>query len=185
MNEWLDDFYGEGYRTTLLAAFGPLFARFARSLSGTEAGAISADFVSSLAASYVDHHLNSSRIQLQELVKEVESGGDLLDALTGRFDEWQETRPDKVAANETRRASNALAVQQLREAGVERKVWTTGGDSCPFCAELDGTVVEIDRPFFTPDDEYQPKGADAPMTFTSSIGHPPIHQGCGCSIEAG
>lgn len=184
MNEWLDDFYGEGYRSTLLAAFGPLFTRFARSLSGTEVGAISSDFVSALAASYVDHHLNSSRIQLQEIVKGVESG-ELVEALTGRFDEWTETRPDKVAANETRRASNALAVQQLRESGAERKVWTASGNSCPFCAGLDGTVVEIDRPFFTPDDEYNPEGAESPMTFTSSIGHPPIHQGCACSIEAG
>jgi hypothetical protein len=68
---------------------------------------------------------------------------------------------------------------------VQRKVWASSGGSCPYCTQLDGRTVEVEREFFTPDDSYQPEGAETPLTFTSSIGHPPIHQGCDCSVVPG
>ena len=186
MNEWLDDFYGSAdLRATLIAAFGPLFLRYAREVSGaTEAdGGFAEDFAEALAGTYVAHHLGSSRAQLQQVLDEAD--GNELALLTKRMDEWAETRAAKVAANETLRAANAVTLQQFKDAGVTRKVWASSGGSCPFCSGLDGTTVEVERDFFTPDDTYQPEGADEPLTFTSSIGHPPIHQGCDCSIVAG
>jgi hypothetical protein len=111
-----------------------------------------------------------------------EAGDDkALDALRARFAEWADKRPAKVASNETVRAANALAVERMRSEGVVTKVWASSGGSCPYCSNLDGTAVEIERPFFTPADEYNPEGAETPLTFTSDIGHPPVHQGCDCS----
>jgi hypothetical protein len=71
----------------------------------------------------------------------------------------------------------------MKTRGVTRKVWVASGGSCPYCTGLDGRTVAIEEAFFTPDDEYSPEGAESPMTFTSSIGHPPVHQGCDCSIS--
>jgi hypothetical protein len=182
--EWLDDFYGsDDLRSTLLRSLGPLFAAYALEVWGGP-GQPPKAFVDALAASYTDHHLNSSRIQLQEVVKEAGQAGALL-ALAARFDEWAEKRPAKVAANETVRTGNAIAVERMRSEGVVTKRWASSGGACPYCSKLDGTTVEIERPFFTPDDSFQPEGAETPLTFTTNIGAPPVHQGCACSVVPG
>jgi hypothetical protein len=186
--EWLDDFYNsDDMRSTLLRTLGPVFSAYALDVWRADGGKGDPPqaFVGGLVASYIDHHLNSSRIQLQELLKATDETG-ALDALRGRLDEWAEKRPGKVAANETVRAANALAVERMRSEGVVIKRWaSSGSDTCPYCASLNGTAVEIERPFFTDSDTYQPEGAETPLTFTSSIGHPPVHQGCDCSVVPG
>ncbi len=179
MNEWLEEFYASEEMTEgLRRSFVPLFAAYARTLVDEPDEA----FVAGLAAAFIQHYLDSSRAQLQEVLA---GADDPVAALTQRMDEWVEKRPGKVAMNETIRAANAVRLDAMRREGVTRKVWASSGGSCPFCSGLDGTTVEIERDFFTPDDTYQPEGADEPLTFSSSIGHPPIHQGCDCSIVAG
>jgi hypothetical protein len=174
--QWLDDFYGDPeLRSTLLESFLPAFSGYVSEAVG---GPVASSFIQALAESYVDRHLGSSRAQLQEVLKDDES----LAALQARFDEWEEKRPTKVAKNELVRSANAAQVEQMRSRGVTRKVWVASGGSCPYCTGLDGRVVGIEETFFTEGDEYSPEGAESPMTFTSSIGHPPVHQGCDCSI---
>ena len=115
MIQWLDDFYGsDDMRDTLLRSFGPIFAAYALEVWIAEGGigAPSAPFVAGLVAAYTDHHLGSSRAQLQELLKQTDEAG-ALDALRNRFDEWEEKRPAKVAANETIRTGNAIAVERM------------------------------------------------------------------------
>lgn len=187
MIEWLDEFYGsEDLRRTLTRAFGPLFGEYAQAIWLAEGGkgAPSPEFVTALAESYTSHHLASSRAQLQEVVKGAGAGGAFA-ALQARFDEWTDKRPAKVAANETVRTANAIAVERMRSEGVVTKRWASSGGACPYCKNLDGTAVAVTRPFFTPDDSYQPEGAETPLTFTSEIGAPPVHQGCVCSVVPG
>lgn len=185
MIEWLDAFYRSAEtRGALLGALGPLFTRYARDVWAAEGGTGEppAEFVAGLVGAYVDHHLDSSRIQLQEVL------GDAVDplaAIEGRTGEWLDKRPAKMALNETIRAANAIALERIRSSGAERKVWRSSGGSCPYCSSLDGRTVAVEESFFTPDDSFQPEGAEAPLTFTNSIGHPPVHQGCDCSVVAG
>jgi hypothetical protein len=175
--QWLDEFYGDPeLRSTLMESFLPAFSSYVSEAVG---GPVASSFITALAESYVDRHLGSSRAQLQEVLKDNES----LEALQARFTEWEEKRPGKVARNELVRSANAAQVEQMKTRGVTRKVWVASGGSCPYCTGLDGRTVAIEEAFFTPDDEYSPEGAESPMTFTSSIGHPPVHQGCDCSIS--
>jgi hypothetical protein len=175
--EWLDEFYGsDDLRNSLETSFLPLFTSYAITLTSKPDNA----FVAGLVASFVDRYLGSSRAQLQEIAK----GDDPLTGLAARFDEWREKRPSKIAVNETVRVANALAVEEMRSAGVTRKVWQSSGGSCPYCTSLNGKVLEIEQHFFDPGDELNPEGAE-PMTFTSAIGHPPVHQGCDCSVVPG
>lgn len=186
MIQWLDEFYGsDDLRSSLLQALGPLFAAYALDVWRSDGGVGDPPqaFVTALAASYTDHHLDSSRAQLQEVLKD--AGPDALTALRERFTEWAEKRPAKVAANETVRTANAISLERMRSEGVVTKRWASSGGSCPYCTKLDGTEVEIERAFFTPDDTYQPEGAETPLTFTTHIGHPPVHQGCDCSVVPG
>lgn len=178
MIQWLDEFYGDpDLRSNLMEAFLPAFSGYVSEAVG---GPVAAEFIQSLAEAYVQHHLDSSRIQLQEVLQDAD---DPRKALVDRFAEWEEKRPTKVARNELVRAANAAQVQSMRERGVTRKVWVSSGGSCPYCTGLDGRTVSIEESFFTPDDEYNPDGAESPLTFASNIGHPPVHQGCDCSIE--
>ena len=185
MIQWLEDFYGsDDLRSSLLQAIAPLFAAYALDVWRADGGIGEPPqaFVAALAASYTDHHLDSSRAQLQEVLKDSPDG---LAALRERFTEWADKRPAKVAANETVRTANALALERMRSEGVVTKVWAASGGSCPYCTGLNGTAVEIERDFFTPDDSYHPEGADTPLTFTTTIGHPPCHAGCDCSVVPG
>jgi hypothetical protein len=178
--DWLQDFYDDpALRETLMRSFLPVFSSYVREATG---GPVAAPFVQALAESYVDRHLGSSRAQLQEVVK---GADDPLAALTARFDEWEQKRPEKVAKNELVRSANAAQVEQFREAGVTKMVWrASGGKTCPFCTELDGTIISVDGTFFEEGDTLNPEGVTAPIHFESSLGHPPVHQGCVCSVEA-
>lgn len=179
MKEWLEGFYSDpDLRDTLLRSFLPVFSSYVEAATG---GPVAASFVQALAESYVDRHLGSSRAQLQEVV----GGSDNpLADLTARFEEWEAKRPEKVAKNELIRSANAAQVQQMREAGVEKMVWRASGGACPFCNELDGVIISVNGTFFEAGDELNPEGVTAPIHFESTIGHPPVHQGCSCFVEA-
>ena len=179
MNEWLEKFYNDpDLRDTLLRSFLPVFSNYVSEATG---GPVAAAFVQSLAESYVDRHLGSSRAQLQDLVS---GSSDPLKDLAKRFEEWEEKRPEKVAKNELIRSANAAQVQSFRDAGVEKMVWAASGGACPFCQELDGVIISVNGTFFEPGDELNPEGVEHPIHFESTIGHPPVHQGCTCSVEA-
>lgn len=178
MNEWLEEFYGsEELRTILASSYGPLFRSYATQVLDGEPDA---DFLDALIASWVTHYLDSSRAQLQEVLAGAENP---VEALEARFGEWTEKRPGKAAQRELVRVREALAMAQFQSQGVERKAWQTrGSETCPYCRSLNGRTVETSADFFTESDSYQPEGADAPLTFNRSIAHPPIHDGCDCTL---
>lgn len=191
MKEWLDDFYGsDETRQALNVTLGPLFAQLGAevaSLAGSEVGvtapAVSA-FISSVAQTYIANYLDSSRVQLTELLGEADPRA----AIEARLQEWVEKRPGKVADEATFKSANAVTQTVYQDAGVTRKRWNATGKSCPYCRRMDGKVVDIERPFHregdvleVPDSEIATK---AQMNFTHEIGHPPQHSGCDCVIEA-
>ena len=179
MIQWLDDFYNDpDLRRTLMESFLPAISNYVSEATGAP---VAASFIQSLAESYVDRHLGSSRAQLQEVLGASENP---LADLAKRFDEWEEKRPEKVAKNELIRSANAAQVQQFREAGVEKMIWRASGGACPFCNELDGVIISVTGTFFEKGDELAPEGVESPIQFQSTIGHPPVHQGCTCFVEA-
>ena len=59
------------------------------------------------------------------------------------------------------------------------------GDSCPYCEDLDGTVRSKSESFLQAGKEFQPAGADRPLTTSFDLSHPPYHAGCDCTIGPG
>jgi len=177
MIEWLDEFYNDpDLRETTLRSYLPVFSKYV----SDAVGPVSSEFVQALAEGYVERYLGSSRAQLQEIVKDSENP---VADLATRFTEWEEKRPGKVSANETVRAANAATLEQMRVSGVTHKRWVTQG-TCPFCKEMAGRTTTVEKTFVSPGDALHPKGVETAMTITSPIGHPPLHQGCVCSVEA-
>jgi HK97 family phage portal protein len=125
----------------------------------------------------------SSLGQLRSVLNKASGDGvDPLGALQTRFDEWEETRGDKMAMTHTVRESNAMTKEVWRGNGVRKIEWVTHGENCPFCNGLSGKIVGIEQTFAREGEDYQPAGADGALHIRSNIGHPPIHLGCDCSI---
>ena len=180
MIDWLTAFYrDDALRAQVIEAFRPLFLSYAAAVVDNP----SDEFIDSVIIRFVDRYLDSSRAQLQDVINHaVETGADPLAALEQRFGEWVEKRPTKVRNNEIVRTGNAARLQDMRDRGVLKKVWVASGENCPYCSSLDGTVLGVEEVFFNPNDEFQPEGAERALRFNSDKAHPPIHNGCDCSI---
>lgn len=144
------------------------------------------DFVRSYLTAYVARHVGSSQGQLLQVIGEAEQAqADVAATLQTRFDEWQETRPDKTAEWETNQLANAVAKAVFVAAGITRLRWLAFNENCPYCDSLNGRVVGISEWFLPQGGLLQPDGVDVPMTAPrTNVGHPPLHSGCDCAVVA-
>jgi HK97 family phage portal protein len=190
---WLKQFYEE-HRDFWKRQILPVLLSYADQVGadvGTELGedAHSSDdirqFIDQYVAALAAREVGSSQGQLQALLNvallEGENPGEML---TARLDEWEEKRVDKVTGREKNMALNAFVVAFYVLSGVVKKRWLTLGDSCPYCRNLDGTVVGVEEFFLGKDTDYQPDGADRPLNVRFNMGHGPAHGGCDCTVVA-
>lgn len=188
--EWLEDFYKD-QEQKIIRDMHPLFLAFAQAISGAayeeigqepEWNAEMDEFVRQYTENYASRHIFSSQGQIQALLREYELE-QAAEAIEKRTDEWEDRRPDKIAENETVRGNNAVARFVFIAAGITKLIWINQSNGpCPYCEELDGKVVGIDRPFVSAGD-FKPKGAE-PMKIRGNHFHPPLHEGCQCAIRA-
>ncbi len=142
--------------------------------------------VTKFLAQYMDaftvRHINSSKGQLKSLVKKAADNGQTeLEAVEERLDEWEEKRPDKIGLNECVRLAGAIAKAAYSSGGVTRIMWVNmGSQSCPYCNEMDGVVVGIEQNFVSSGGIAEGDGKN--MTVYQNTGHPPLHEGCVCTI---
>ena len=96
---------------------------------------------------------------------------------------WEQRRPGKVALNESIVLSNAVAKLVFVDAGITRLRWAAiGGESCPFCQEMDGKIVGVEQPFVAHDTVLQAEGKSDMKIYKPAL-HPPLHEGCVCQVE--
>ena len=199
-NLWLDTFYSERGASTLpeeafskfirtqmlpvYQTYADVVATAAAEEVDSEVGAAELEvFMRKYVDTYVKRHVSTSQGQIRALIDDPDLvGEDLLAALEKRFDEWVETRPDKIASRETVGAGGAVAKFVYAAAGFTALRWISSGKSCPFCSGLDGQVVGMESNFIDEGQQYQPDGADGPLVPNTDIGHPPAHDGCDCQI---
>lgn len=143
------------------------------------------DFIDQYAQALATRQAGSSHLQLQAILDEkLQDGEDPEPALRERLDEWEEKRANKITRAEVVGALSAFSVAFYVLVGVRRKVWVSLGDSCPYCVALNGRVVEIEKFFIEKDTDFQPEGAERPISIRYSVGHAPAHGGCDCMIMA-
>lgn len=106
----------------------------------------------------------------------------------GLLDDYLAKRKDKYAdsfaMDETVRFGNALARTAYQLLTILTMMWMSTGESCGYCAALDGQVVSTSSNFLPAGNELKPEGETA-FVSESNIGHPPLHGGCDCVIVAG
>lgn len=185
-NTWLNRYYRD-FPETVKTSLGPVLRDLGELVGANAASEVAAeedlDKLQEFLSGYLDtsgkRYAASSRTQLQALVRDAE---DALDAVNARLDEWDEKRADKVATRESVELANSVAKDVWRGAAITAVMWVnTSEKSCPYCTEMDGTVVGIEVAFADDGATLAPDGAE-PMQVDGAKGHPPLHQGCECEL---
>lgn len=192
LNLWLDKYYSdlpEYIRKQITPVYSAFSAAVKKEIAEEVGGADDITdedekFVRSMADVFVKTYVGTSRGNLATSIKAALDAGAPLDAaIEERLAEWEEKRPDKVAAREKVGVSNAVARNLYTLAGITTLTWlAAGGDPCPFCQRLDGSTVDIKQPFVYEGEEIP---EDRGLGITKNMSHPPLHAGCECQIVAG
>ena len=192
LREWLREYYGpERYQRAVAQALLPVLQTFAEQLAPVAADEISGDVpdnLDQLVRGYAENvavrHASSHRDQLLQLMEESPQD-EMQAALDTRLDEWREKAPAKIASRETVEAGGAIAKAVWISGGVQLLRWVGDGENCSLCEEMDGRVVGIEDGFLTHGDVIDPIDGTAPLVVRQNYGHPPLHQGCDCTIIPG
>lgn len=133
----------------------------------------------------VVRYVAASENKLRGLIDAFPDPQELVDRLLERLEHWQATRPEQVARHEATQGGNFLARAAMVAAGATALRWVAFGRTCPLCDSLDGVVVGREEPFLQEGGTVDPGEGTAPLTASRQIAHPPLHDGCDCSIIAG
>ncbi|OGT26072.1 MAG: phage portal protein [Gammaproteobacteria bacterium RBG_16_66_13] len=191
--EGLDEFFAE-HEDFVRREMGPVLLSYAEAVHAEASGDVRAEgglppelevFMAAYLAGFINRWIGSSRGQILSVTGvALAQAGDPVASLADRFTEWLATRPEKTATWETHQAGEAVTSETWRLAGVREKVWSANAGACPLCSELDGQTVEISKFFVGEGQSVEADGAE-PLTTDMGIGHPPLHDGCECSLVPG
>lgn len=168
----------------LMRAYANLAAVEAARKAGGREAVITPHFAQSV-EQYVDIYLNdytaSSLAQLKALIRDADREN-LSAVLAKRVGEWRQRRAGKETRTVSVAALNYYAKDQYRKYGVAKLRWITqGGKACPFCRQMDNTVVGIDDFFVGKGGSVTGEGG-ASMRVKKKVKHPPLHRGCVCAV---
>lgn len=131
-----------------------------------------------------DRYAKRSRLDVQDaLDKELAGDEDAIDELMDKWVDGADTvrsKADRIASAEGVRLGEAAAVAALVSMSVTGFRWNTVGENCPFCDELAGQIVGVERSFVSKGDTVGTGGNT--ITMSSDINHPPLHDGCDCFV---
>ncbi|QQK75086.1 phage portal protein [Salicibibacter cibarius] len=183
---WLSDYYGEE-RETIEQEMAPVMESIGTQVYASvqdELGTAS-DMPTSV-QDFIQDYIQgmAKRISgnsFSRLITQLENNpDDVVSAFQGEFNHWQENRIDSVADEETVRSSGAITTTAFVLLGVVTMRWVSqGSESCPYCQEMNGTVVGVNQKFVNSGDTV---GED--FVTSNDVGHPPLHGGCICEIVA-
>jgi HK97 family phage portal protein len=183
--EWLESF-AEEHAAWMEPRMLPLYQSMAAAMADAARNELEgdiqaedlADFVADYNRAYALRHASSTQGQIAALARDP---GEMepREAIDQRLSEWDETRAEKEADWERQRSSNAITKAAWVLLGVRTVTWrNSGSEDCPYCKEMDGRSASITSRFLSAGDTV------AGFTTRSPVGHPPLHQGCDCFLEA-
>lgn len=143
-------------------------------------------FIDDYLAAMSEGYVASSRNQIEAVITDaIDDGADVGDAIEERLDGWEESRPGKMALQQSFEVGNALAVAAYGLYAVTRLKWAASGKSCNYCLRLNGSTVAIESYFVNKGDSINGGPDDEPLLVRRNTRHGPIHGGCDCVVVAG
>lgn len=190
---WLDGYY-QGFRDELKGAISGVLQGLSKGIRAAILAELGNDspadelprelelFLLAYADSFAARHVSVSANEIRSTLK---ADGQPADNLSALMETWNKERAKEAAADEARKAGNAVSRAVYLSEGVTKIRWVArGSKNCPYCTRMNGKTVSIGEPFFRKGDEYHPEGAERPMQMKKDLKHPPIHRGCDCTIIA-
>lgn len=183
-DDWLERFYESDFPEFIrkqfmpvLVSMGPIvFDASLTEVKGESEEGYRQDNAEKYAEVLALQYAGKSQNQLRQVVEE--NRDDPIPAIEQRVSEWEEKRPDKVAAAEVVRYANYVAKIAFIAAGVTYLRWDARGSACEICQAMDGVIVGIR-------DAFVQAGADVSgLKIKANVQHPPLHGGCKCVINA-
>jgi len=140
-------------------------------------------FIKTYAYAASDRHGASRCSALEKSLNGI-SDDQVRDTVATATQEWIANVPNRQAAEETNRSSNAMTVFLFAALGVTYMHVVASADSCEFCHRLDGRVVEVNGNVLSKGEDVD-DGSGNIMHISKSKKHPPFHTGCECSVAPG
>jgi len=138
-----------------------------------------AQYIGSLSERYTGDGLK----QVRTLIANT-SANSLIGEMDNRLDAWDLTRSARYADEELIRAGNSIARETWARSGVIKLRWVTrGSKTCPYCRQLSGKIVGIEKPFLKDGETLYASDGKNFMAMSGKKSHPPIHKGCVCMIQ--
>lgn len=188
--DYLEEYYSGRLSETeakLAAAANPMFAEFAEAASrevGSAAIGDMTDWTNQWLRSYVTRHGGECVDSLDAILRTQGRDG-LRKEIAGRLDDWTTNDPARLAGRAVTQSDGAIAREAWRRAGVKKITWRlNAGENCDICKSLDGRTVGIEESFVPQGTSITGEG-QGKLWAGANILHPPIHDGCMCSVSVG
>jgi len=186
--EAIEQLYNGGVRDNIIELWTPPLAALAAAIAVEAADEVGggdppdlARWVRAYVASHAEFQVGRSISKLRTDTAAEDAAG----AVRSRLEGWVADRPAVTARWESTQMSRSAARETWRTQGVRELVWTTVGDNCDICDDLDGKVVGIEQPFITAGDKLPGGEGQNDLEAKRNRFTPPLHPGCDCDITPG
>lgn len=144
------------------------------------------EFVEKNVKKFMKESLDTARADVvNAIVRGIEEGKSIPQiekAIREKIPELSKVQTTRITRTEVIRTSNFAQVKAWRDSGLVRaKQWLTAMDDRvdPFCASLNGKIIDIDASYFKKGDEFTVNGKTMKLNY-SSTPYPPLHVNCRC-----
>jgi HK97 family phage portal protein len=191
--EYLDKFYKDKYSEIdkrirpVIYTYGNVIYDSVADEIGTKIDSKNLDkFMDEYTIAFNKRYIGSSKSQLKDTIsRAMEEDLNPYEEIENKVKQWEETEPQSVALKETVKIAGAVSFFTYQLVGIQRMIWVnTGSNPCPYCEEMNGQVMGVTQAFKTSIDTMEAEGKE-PLTFSSDIFHPPLHNGCVCMLVPG
>jgi len=190
---WLTDFYANDHQSFVSQQIAPAVRSLTEAMHERATDEVASttgserqftpdqidEIVAAMAFSISTRWVTWSNAQLTHVLGAAE-GIPLQDVIT-RLVEWGEKRAGKFAMRETVNVGSSVARSTWKSSGVTSLRWVASGP-CPMCASLDGMIVSIQGSFAEPGEEITGDDGTTKIRHQGIIRHPPLHNGCECTV---
>jgi hypothetical protein len=183
---WIAAEYLPEMSKTTRAEAAPVITAYAMALVpaiADEVGDVDGERYDAFTEGYLDSFATRYEGRQKKTLIDLSKQDEYRDLVEAQLVDWESTRPQRIQKEEVTRIRSAFVKAAYTYAGVTKLRWVAFGKSCPFCTMLDGKIVGITEAFADKGSSLAPEGK-APLTFGSSVGHAPAHEGCDCDIAA-
>jgi len=194
--QWLDDFYRNKHQEFISKKITPIYTSLAQAIIPLASEEVNAKLEDEQAifANVAEHVSATAYRQAIMSKKAIEAilsglrherqgldGYDEEEELEEMLDGFVTERPVRVSADEPVSVEGMVAKTIFVASGIIYLSWAAMGDKpCPYCEELDGTIVGTEDPWVSYGQGVEAGGET--MTPDHNITYPPLHPGCACSI---